>query len=170
MAVHQSPAYLTLIRPDSRPAHQGRRQFDRFGGAEMDPGCGVATRRALLERLETVGTLAPAAPLSFVLVHVAGIDSAGGNGPSLLAAAARTVVELTRPVDMVGRLTDDAFGIVLQGTGATGAAAVAARLAHHLNLGVLAGTSCHAIAAAATGTGRNHNALPSAVLDSVSGR
>lgn len=177
MAVQRFPAYLTLIHPRDRRVADSRRpepapRFDRFGGAERDPLCGVATREALLSRLEEMGDLAPSAPLSFVAIHLEGLEAVReASGPhreeQLLKAVARQAVSLSRSTDMTGRIGPATFAIVLQGTGATGAAAVAARLQHHLTRAIAPYSGARVVVAAATGTGLNALTLPAAALDAV---
>jgi GGDEF domain-containing protein len=110
---------------------------------ETDPSTGVATRNALLDRLEAMGQLAPNAPLSF----------------------AERLRELTRGTDIVGRLTGTTFGIALQGTGVTAAGAVAARLTHHLNRLAELGPAVCVTVSAATGIGLNAETLPVAAME-----
>ncbi len=133
---------------------------------DKDPVTGAATREALLARLEMVGSLAPAMPLSFVAVHLEGGES---ERAELLRAVAGRVRELTRPTDAVGRLDHETIGVVLQGTGATAAGPVAARLAHHLNHMAGAPRGFSVTVSAATGTGVNAATLPAAALDSFAG-
>jgi GGDEF domain-containing protein len=129
----------------------------------LDGATGVVTRNALLSRLEEMGELAPTAPLSFVVVKVSGLAQAGDEALKPIAARVR---ELIRATDVVGRLTGTTFGVALQGTGATAAGAVAARLAHHLNrIAELHPAVCITVSAA-TGTGVNAEMLPVAAMDS----
>ncbi len=129
----------------------------------LDGATGVVTRNALLSRLEEMGELAPTAPLSFVVVKVSGLAQAGDEALKPIAARVR---ELIRATDVVGRLTGTTFGVALQGTGATAAGAVAARLTHHLNrIAELHPAVCITVSAA-TGTGVNAEMLPVAAMDS----
>jgi GGDEF domain-containing protein len=162
MSISRFPAHLRLI---------GAPSFDSSAPAkavapdvELDPVTGVATRNALLDRLEDMGRLAPTAPLSFVVVKVAGLKVA--EGEATLRAVAARVQELTRATDIVGRLTGTTFGVALQGTGVTAAGAVAARLTHHLNrIAELHPAVCITVSAA-TGVGLNAETLPVAAMDS----
>ena len=130
---------------------------------ERDAATGLATRQALLSRLEDMGQLAPHEPLSFVVVKLGGLKNTEDDAGLRLVAA--RVRELTRGTDIVGRLTGTTFGIALQGTGATAAGAVAARLAHHLNrIAELDAAICITVSAA-TGTGLNAETLPVAAMD-----
>jgi GGDEF domain-containing protein len=126
----------------------------------------------LLARLELVGSIAPASPLSVVIVRLTGLDAlSAACGQEQVVRTLRTVADdlrsVTRPTDLVGRLDDHSFAIVLQGAGVTAAAAVAARIGHRLaQLAVTrAPVSIHV--AAATGTGRNFDTLTVAALDSL---
>jgi len=164
MSVSRFPGYLRLIgggpytEAEAAPARAALTAF------ETDRASGVATRNALLERLEAMGRLAPRAPLSFLVVKVSGLSQVESAGE--LRAIARRTRELTRGTDVVGRLTGTTFGIALQGTGVTAAGAVAARLTHHLNrIAELSPAICITVSAA-TGTGENAEALPVAAMDS----
>jgi diguanylate cyclase (GGDEF)-like protein len=116
-----------------------------------------------LDQLETMGQLAPNAPLSFLVVKVAGLRHTDGD--SQLRHVAARVRELVRATDTIGRLTGTAFGVALQGTGVTAAGAVAARLTHHLNrMEELHPAVCVTVSAA-TGTGVNAETLPIAAME-----
>lgn len=177
MGASRFPAYLTLLTGDRSGApvlpRPGPQQPLSFRPACLpDTLSGLTTRQALLAHLETVGALGPGAPLSFVVAKVEGLATLNQQlgwraGDDALHAVARRVAGLTRATDLVGRLTGSAFGIILQGTGATAAGAVAARLAHHLNqLPELAGRATVAVSVA-TGTGVNADTLPVAAIDSL---
>ena len=160
MSVSRFPAYLRLIGTASFMETDAR--TPGLPAIELDLATGVATRHALLERLEAMGELAPCAPLSFLVVKVTGTD---GDEP--LCHVAKRTRELIRGVDVVGRLTGTTFGIALQGTGVTAAGAVAARLTHHLNrLAELSPSICITVSAA-TGTGVNAETLPVAAMDTA---
>ena len=162
MSVSRFPAYLRLIGAPAPVEHESAAPI-AIPAAELDPATGVATRQALLDRLEAMGQLAPRAPLSFLVVKVAGLAKGEGDDP--LRRVAARVHELARAVDVVGRLSGTSFGIALQGTGVTAAGAVAARLTHHLNrLAELSPAICITVSAA-TGTGINAETLPVAAID-----
>lgn len=162
MSVSRFPAYLRLIGAPAAIENESVAP-PAIPAAELDPSTGVATRQALLDRLEAMGQLAPRAPLSFLVVKVAGIPPGEGD-TSLREIAARTR-GLTRGVDVIGRFTGTTLGIALQGTGLTAAGAVAARLTHHLNrLAELSPSICISVSAA-TGTGINAETLPVAAMD-----
>jgi diguanylate cyclase (GGDEF)-like protein len=145
-------------------------RFER--SVDQDRLCGVATRHALIERLETLSALSPNAPLSFVLIKVHGLADTNRlegfqAGDAVLKDVATTVKALVRATDMIGRFTSSSFGVVLQGAGATAAGAVAARFDHHLNF---SGPNRVTIAVSvATGRGLNATALPLAAVDSLAG-
>jgi diguanylate cyclase (GGDEF)-like protein len=158
MPEHPSPA-----RPFFASAVRGR--------FRTDPLCGVATRQVLLERLDTLGELAPQAPLSFLVVKLHGLAAINHElgfqaGDAALRDVAECVSRLTRATDMVGRLAGSTFGVVLQSTGATAAGAVTARLAHHLGQLPSRGRQLRVTVCAATGTGINAAMLPHAATDS----
>ncbi len=170
MAVTRFPSHLRLIGPGARTAAPAgaptRIHPELLPEAERDPVTGAATREALLARLEMVGSLAPAMPLSFVAIHLEGGES---ERAELLRAVTARVRELTRATDAVGRLDHETIGVVLQGTGVTAAGAVAARLTHHLNRLPGAPRGFRVTVSAATGTGVNAATLPAAALDSFTG-
>lgn len=169
MAVTRFPSHLRLIGPGTMAATPGstptRIHPELLPEGERDPLTGAATREALLARLEMVGSLAPAMPLSFVAVHLEGGES---ERAELLCAVAGRMRELTRATDGVGRLDHETLGVVLQGTGVTAAGAVAARLAHHLNRLPGAPKEFCVTVSAATGTGINAGTLPHAAMETFS--
>lgn len=142
------------------------------GRFRTDPLCGVATRQVLLDRLETLGEVAPGAPLSFAVVKLHGLSAVNHElgfqaGDAMLQAVARCITGLTRATDLVGRLAGSTFGVVLQSTGATAAGAVTSRLAHHLGQLQSDGRPVRITVSAATGTGVNAATLPHAAVDSL---
>lgn len=169
MAVIQFP--LTL----KRDQFSGEARIRQFAPGNVDRPreqalWGVPGKLALLERLAVIGELAPDAPLSFVVVKVEGgvhpVDDERELPETLLHEVASRIRSLTRATDMMGRLSESSFGLVLQGTGATAAGAVAARLSHHLNQ-LTAGMPCTEVrVSAATGRGLNAGVLPSAAMES----
>ena len=122
------------------------------------------SRAELLSRLDTIGELAPHAPLSFLVVHV---HAEPRELQDAMRTAGRKAGELVRSTDVVGRLTSSCLGVVLQGTGSTAASAVAARMSYHL--GQRLGPDAGALVQAATGTGLNADTLPLAALDFTEG-
>lgn len=176
MALSRFPAYLTLVgQVDPRPRARDARPIvlhEVFRSSHRDPVCGVATRQALFERLETIGALAPAAPLSFVVVKVEGLarvnrDHGAEVGDEVLRAVARIIRDYARATDTIGRLTGASFGIVLQGTGPTGAGAAAARLSHYLGQLHVRGVRIDATVTVATGKGINADVLPVAAAEAL---
>ena len=162
MTASRFPAYLRLIGAQT-PAEAVRPSAAVMPARETDPVTDMATRTALLEGLEAMGRIAPRAPLSFLVVKVAGLGNSYGDD-ALRHVAAR-IRELTRGTDIVGRFTGTTFGIALQGTGVTAASAVAARLTHHLNrIAELSPSMCITVSAA-TGIGFNAETLPNAAMD-----
>lgn len=176
MSTDRFPAYLRLLRPsgdEADSAHASMLGLIRSPrGWERDGLCGVGTRQALIERLETLAALSPNAPLSFALVKVHGLAETNRvdgfqAGDAVLRGVAAKVFELTRATDFVGRFTSSSFGVVLQGSGATAAAAVAGRLEHHLRTTGPSRTSIDV--SVATGRGINATMLPLAAVDSFTG-
>src|SRR6185436_16996233 len=113
MSASRYPAYLQLMGSFANDSGHARAQTT-CQPLERDPATGAATRTALLERLDAMGHLAPRAPLSFLVVKVAGTD---GLSDSALRLIASRTGELIRATDVVGRLTGTSFGIALQSTG-----------------------------------------------------
>jgi GGDEF domain-containing protein len=163
MAVVQLPANLILLRPRT-----GFRGTARAPETQVAP---ILSRRGLLERLDTIGELAPNSPLSFLLVRIDGIDAGAAEGLTerqVMGMMGMRILGLTRPTDSMGEYSASSFGIVLQGTGATAASAVAARLTFHLNnLGEALAPGTNARVYVATGLGMNAETLPIAAIDSL---
>ncbi len=157
------PQNLSLLRPQA-----GREPLSIPAVRVLRPRVRVVSRRELLERAESIGNLAPDASLSFVAVRLrlAGAEPHAPLDAATEAAIGSHILRMTRPTDTVGRLGPRAYGIVLQGTGQVAAAAVAARLAHHLNQLVAARLSgVVADVYTATGTGVNAKMLPVAAAE-----
>ncbi|MBA4181599.1 MAG: hypothetical protein C0506_13495 [Anaerolinea sp.] len=172
MAVIQFP--LTLKGKDTGASEAPRvREFTPLLAQRPRTNAlwGVPGKQALLERLEVIGALAPEAPLSFVVVRVYGLEAIqqrkdASAADALLHDVAARMRELARGTDVMGRLSSSSFGLVLQGTGATAAGAVAARLSHHLNQIAAASPPAEVRVSAATGRGMNAAMLPGAAMDS----
>jgi GGDEF domain-containing protein len=123
----------------------------------------------LEDTIERIGSLAPNAPLSFLVVRVDDLTPLGGDEAQLLMRlVSGRLRSLVRATDMVGRMGSASFGVLLQGTGTTAAGAVAARLSHHLSQVVRAANSALSVrVSAATGTGVNWNTLPVAACEGL---
>jgi GGDEF domain-containing protein len=178
MSAPRASGYLTLVgrgprpRPTVRPSETEPIPFPTAGASTRDAECDIATRRGLLARLELVGSIAPTSPLSLVIVRLTGLEGlATTSGQEQVTHTLRAVADdlrsVTRATDLVGRLDDHSFAIVLQGAGATAAAAVAARIGHRLAQLAVTRAPIGVNVAAATGTGRNFDTLPVAALDSL---
>lgn len=168
MALSRFPTYLRLVGEtrQERRANEPARVLS-LPAWNRDLATGVASRQVLLERLATIGELAPRAPLSFVAVQLDLEDEIEENAYTALEnAVTAKLVELSRATDMVGRMDDGVFGVALQGTGATAAGAVASRFAHHLNRLPELPQDAVVIVSAATGTGMNAHTLAMAAIDS----
>jgi GGDEF domain-containing protein len=168
MALSRFPTYLRLVGPAIAAERTGEAaKMIRVPAWDRDLLTGLASRQALLDRLVSFGSLAPTAPLSFVAARIDGADEMDeADYEELQRSIARKLRELSRPMDLAGRLADDTFGVVLQGTGATAAGAVSSRLAHHLNLLPELDGDMAIIVSAATGKGTNAETLAVAALDS----
>jgi GGDEF domain-containing protein len=173
-----SPAHLRLIGPaptrietDRRSgAHCGVVPFRARPRERLDEA-GVLRRNTLLSRLTMVGGLGEDAPLSFVAVRVCGLGELHERRgwvacEEVLRSVANGLGGLVRATDTVGRLNASTFGVVLQGTGATAAASVAARLTYRLNRLPEILPSVEVRVGAATGTGENVDTLAIAAVDS----
>lgn len=169
MALSRFPTYLRLISaPGIERRSEAPAKVLSIPAWNRDLATGVASRQALLDRLSVVGELGPKAPLSFVAIRFEDTEDMPAESlAALQKAVAARLAELTRATDMVGRLEETAFGIVLQGTGATAAGAVASRLSHHLNRLAELPRTAAIVVSAATGTGVNAQALVIAAMDSL---
>jgi GGDEF domain-containing protein len=113
--------------------------------------------------------LAPDAPLSFLVVHIAGLGYLhdGEAGPLALAAISRRIAELTGPLDLAGRYGAAGIGIVLQGRGSRATSALAARLQWSLQHLPEVAHPLYIEVYAASGTGANAATLPIAASESL---
>jgi len=150
------------------PAHPGYEHLTREERAQRP---GVATRNALLERLALLESIAPAAPLSLLLVRVEGLGDLEQPGPLdapvVVAEVASALSRLTAPTDLVGRFESATFGVVLQGRGAGSAALMSARVCHHLNALPILRFPVEVRAGVATGTGATQRMLVTAAADAL---
>ena len=159
MTANRFPSHLRLLGPG----------FKLVPGAVANVVAMPSRRRMascdeLLDRLETIGELAPDAPLSFLVVRVTGLLP--DEHDDQLRRISNRLADLLRGTDVVGQMHGHAFGIVLQGTGVVAAGAVAARLTHHLNrMAELSPSICITVSAA-TGTGKNAGTLATAAMES----
>jgi hypothetical protein len=136
--------------------------------AQAPAGRRLLSEGALLARLDALGNIAPAAPLSFLIVRVlnGGLAPAGS---SLAARHGRMVEErlagLLRPTDIAGRMEGGTFGVVLQGAGPARASATAAKLRHGLRGLRTASGPVLAEVTAASGMGANGRTLAAAASE-----
>jgi len=171
MTSPQATAHLTLLQPvdPASPADEiaaGKRVPFRRERREAQRR--VNCQGTLHRRLVQLGSLAPEAPLSFVMVKLYGLESMDDQTcDQVVSAISGRILNLTRATDVVGRYAADSFGIALQGTGATAASAVAARLQFHLSQLAETLSSVGVIVSVATGRGFNARSLPVAALDSL---
>lgn len=164
------PANLRLIgtRLASRPVPlTGYRAHAGDGPASQ--ASAVLDAEDLEDTIQRIGGLAPNAPLSFLVVRVDDLVPLGRDEAQLLMRlVAGRLRSLVRATDMVGAMGSASFGVLLQGTGATAAGAVAARLSHHLSQVVRNANSALSVrVTAATGTGVNWNTLPVAACEGL---
>ncbi len=146
------------------------------GGEEREGGRGAARSRRMLSRVElmhqldAVAEIAPRAAHSFLAVRVAGLDAVerarGDVGVRFVRRGVGDALsELARGTDLVGELDGATFGVLLQGAGATAAAATAARLTHCLNRLPFLPQACSVVIGSATGTGSHGRRLAWAALE-----
>ncbi|GIW17584.1 hypothetical protein [Tepidiforma sp.] len=160
MEAARFPAYLQPIaRDDAAPADGGRRRARR-----------LLSRVDLLHHLDAVAGLAGSAPLSFLAVRVTGLEEVerdrGDVGVRFVVRGVGEALNgLCRGTDIAGELGPASFGVILQGAGATAAAATAARLTHHLNRLAFLPPCCSVLVGAATGTGMHGRRLAWAALE-----
>lgn len=171
MTSPQAIAHLTLLRsvdPTSPVEEISVAKRTPFRRERREAQRRVNGQGTLHRRLALLGSLAPEAPLSFVMVKLFGLDGMDMDTcEEVVSAFSGCILNLTRATDVVGHYAADSFGVALQGTGATAASAVAARLQFHLSQ--LAETlSCvGVVVSVATGRGFNARSLPAAALDSL---
>ncbi|GIW12947.1 MAG: hypothetical protein KatS3mg062_0386 [Tepidiforma sp.] len=146
------------------------------GEGRQTAGSGHRSARRLLSRvdlmhhLDAVAELAPSAPLSFLVVRVSGLEeleeARGDVGVRFVCrGVGDALIEFCRGTDIAGELGPGEFGVILQGSGTTAAAATAARLTHHLNrLAFLPGV-CSVLVGAATGKGSHGRRLAWAAME-----
>jgi GGDEF domain-containing protein len=129
----------------------------------------VATREALLQRLEIVGALSPESPLSFLVADVEGMAKLreDGDAATALEAISRSIVAEIGPLDLAGRYTASSFGVILQGKGSRATSALAAKLQYSLNRLPELVHPMRVDVFAATGTGANATVLPIAAGDDL---
>ena len=177
MTVLNPSAKLTLLNtavqpvPHTRKSRQAPIPFRERCRRDTSAAPQLPGRAALLDRLSIVAALAPGAPLSFVVVKVDGLSELNRSfgwtaGSEALRAIGQEVCRVVRATDLAGRLTGTMFGIVLQGSGATAAEAVAARLSYRINRALPGSQPVSVRVSAATGTGVNADVLPVAAMES----
>lgn len=133
-------------------------------------GVRLLERSELLERLDTLGELAPNGALSFLVAHVRPENGSpqGRRHEQVLQSLARLARELLRPTDALGEWTGTSLAVVLQGSGPAAASAVASRLSFHMNQYLADQAPGYQVAVyAASGRGFNAQVLPAAALESL---
>ncbi len=166
MVLSRFPTYLRVV---------GSPVFERHAAgspAAPSPARTLLPAEQLYGRLEAMGRLAPGASLSFVAVQLDGKDrlrdcGTPGAWRQALADTGLRVLELTRATNAAGWLRPDTLGVALQGAGPTAAAAVAARMAHHLNAPGALPRPLTAVVTAASGTGGNWDTLAEAAMANI---
>ncbi len=157
------------VLPVPIPLILARAGYEHLTSRERATTSAVATREALLQRLEIVGALSPDSPLSFLVINVQSIGmlQEDGDAAAVLEAIARNIVAEIGPLDLAGRYTASSFGVILQGKGSRATAALAAKLQYSLNRLPEAHHPVHVDVFAATGTGANATVLPTAAGDDL---
>ncbi|GAB4328899.1 MAG: hypothetical protein Kow0010_13020 [Dehalococcoidia bacterium] len=151
-------------RPLARDSYEGP---PRITSISERLAAGILDEDALLDRLDLIGSLAPHAPLSFLAVEVDGADRTTSDGQELLNLLAYHACSSVRATDVVGRLGDTGFGVILQGTSDRRAAAIAARLQHILGRLAIPYPGVSIVVSAASGLGVNAPVLPEAAVASL---
>lgn len=161
MEAARFPVHLRLLSPT------GERDEGRQGPARARR---LLSRVELMQQLDAIAELAPQAAHSFLAVRISGLDAVerarGDVGVRFVRRGiAEALGELARGTDLVGELDSATFGVLLQGTGATGAAATAARMTHLLNRLAFLPQACTVLVGSATGTGCHGRRLAWAALE-----
>ena len=172
-----APTLLRVVAPESAepvlripiPLIPARAGYEHLTSRERATTPAVATREALLNRLEIAGQLSPTAPLSFLVVHICGMGQLGDLGVAerALEKIMRFITSEIGPLDLAGRYTANSFGIILQGRGVQATAALAARFQYTLNRLDEVPHPVRVDVYAATGTGLNAETLPVAAGDAL---
>jgi GGDEF domain-containing protein len=160
MQAARFPAYLQPV-----PRHAAEP-----GTAPTAPARRLLSRVELLRHLDAQVDLAPRAPLSLLAVRVTGLDDVleerGEVGVRFVSrGVGEALLGLCRGTDLPGEMGEGTFGVVLQGSGTTAAAAAAARVQHHLNRLAFLPAGCAVLVGAATGTGSHGRRLAWAALE-----
>jgi GGDEF domain-containing protein len=170
MSTHNPPMHLRLVsgHVGARPLPLTERQAHRRTALKRGVA-GVLDRHELFDTCERVGEVAPTAPLSFLVVTIDGLATLSHDERTLtMRLVSGRVRALTRALDAVGRMGDAALGVLLQGTGATAAGAVAARMSYHVSQALhVVDAELGVRVSAATGTGANWATLPIAATPSL---
>ena len=163
------PAETAPALPVPIPLIPARAGYEHLTSRERATTPAVATREALLQRLEIVGALSPDAPLSFLVVHVYGMGMLDDpdDATRALDAITRFIVGEIGPLDLAGRFSASSFGVILQGKGARATAALSAKLQYNINRLPEVQHPIRVDVYAATGTGSNASVLPTAAGDSL---
>ena len=151
-------------RPLARDAYDGP---PRITSISERLAAGIMDEDALLDRLDLIGLLAPDAPLSFLAIEVDSADPATSEGQELLSLVAHHARTSVRATDVVGRLGDAGFGVILQGSSDRRAATTAARLQHILGRLAIPYPGVSIVVSAASGLGVNALVLPEAAVASL---
>lgn len=103
--------------------------------ARVDPLTGLASRRAFTEKaeIEMLRSSRYGAPLSLIMIdldHFKAINDNHGHptGDAVLVSFARTLTQVVREVDVIGRLGGEEFAVLLPDTGAAEAVQAAERM------------------------------------------
>ena len=155
-----APQLAPLGRADGAP-RQRRGQPERR----------LASEDELLARLTLLGQLAPAGPLSLIAITIHGLaelEPHDWRTPAhVVDAVGRQALGLVRATDLLGRLSNASYGLVLQGAAGARAAAMADELTELLRELPVGQAPIEIVVSAVTGTGVNADLLPRAAVESL---
>ena len=147
----------------------------RAGGATQRrsgrPARRLASEAELTDQLELLGQLAPAGPLSFIAITIHGLaelEPHDWRTPAhVVDAVGLPANGVVRATDLLGRLSNASYGLVLQGAAGARAAAMADELTQILGELPVGAAPIEIVVSAATGTGVNADLLPRAAVESL---
>ena len=135
------------------------------------PARRLASEAELRDRLDLLGELAPAGPLSFIAINIYGLAELKPDDwrtpAHVVDAVGREALGVVRATDLLGRLSSASYGLVLQGAAGARAAAAVDELSEVLRELPVGEAPIEIVVSAATGTGANADLLPRAAVESL---